>query len=70
MTEGNQYAFIKGRNILDSILTAKECAEDYRRRKQKGVVVKLDLEKAYDKTDWEFLYFVMARKGFAATWRK
>lgn len=29
--------------------------EDCNRRKQKGIVVKLDLEKAYDKNDWEFL---------------
>lgn len=35
-----------------------------RRRKQKGVMVKLDLETAYDKTDWEFLDYTMARKGF------
>lgn len=53
--DGNQYAFIKGRQIVDSILIANECVEDYRRRKQKGVVLKLDLEKAYDKTDWNFL---------------
>lgn len=47
----NQYAFIKGRYILDSILIANECVEDYRRRKQKGMIAKLDLEKAYDKTN-------------------
>lgn len=40
--DGNQYAFIKGRQILDSILIANECVEDYTRRKHKGVVVKID----------------------------
>lgn len=39
-----------------------------RRRKQKGVMVKLDLETAYDKTDWEFLDYTMARKGLGK-WR-
>lgn len=38
--------------------------EDYTRRKHKGVVVKIDLEKAYDKTDWDFLDYIMARKDF------
>lgn len=38
--------------------------EDYRRRKKKGVVIKFDLEKAYDKTDWNFLDYFMPRKGF------
>lgn len=38
--------------------------KDYRRRNLKGVVVKLDLEKAYDKADWNFLDFILARKDF------
>lgn len=40
----NQYAFIKGRNILDSIPNVNECVDDYKRRK-KRVIVKLDLQK-------------------------
>lgn len=60
----------KGRNILDSILITNEFVENYKRRKQKEVVLKLDLEKAYDKTDWDFLDHVVARKGFGTLWRK
>lgn len=55
VVDGNQYAFIEGRNNLDSILIANECMEDYKRRKEKELVLKLDLEKAYDKTDSDFL---------------
>lgn len=36
---------------------------------RKGVAVKLDLEKAYEKTDWSFLNSVIARKRFGAKWR-
>lgn len=61
--------FIKGRKILDNILIANECVEVYRKRKQKGIVVKLDLEKAYDKNDWNFVDYIMARKRFGAKWR-
>lgn len=32
--------------------------------------LKLDLEKAHGYMDWEFLDFVMARKGFVSKWRK
>lgn len=67
--KGNQYAFIKGRQIIDSILIANECIEDYRRRKHRGVVIKLDLEKAHDKTDWKLLDYIMARTAFGAKWR-
>lgn len=48
---------------------ANEYVEDYRRMKQKGVVIKLDLETTYDETDWHFMDYIMARKGFGAKWR-
>lgn len=50
--DGNQFAFIKVRNILDCILVANETVEDYRHRKKRGLILKLDLEKAYDYTSW------------------
>lgn len=34
--DNNQYAFNKGRNILDSIPNVNECVDDYKRRKKKG----------------------------------
>lgn len=61
--DGNQYAFIKGRQIVDSILIANECIEDYKGRKQKGVVLKLDLEIAYDKTIGIFWITLWLEKG-------
>lgn len=67
--DGNQYAFVKNRNIMDCILIANESVEDYIRTKKRGTLIKLDLRKAYDLTDWEFLDYVLARKGFGAKWR-
>lgn len=43
-----QVAFVQGRPILDAILVATEAVEDYRSRKKKDFLFKLDLEKAYD----------------------
>lgn len=48
--DDNHYAFIKGRHILNSILITNECFKDYRRKKQKGMFVKLDLEKVKTKS--------------------
>lgn len=56
----------KEMQILDSILIANECVEEYKRMKRNGVIIKLDLEKAYEKTDWDFLDYIMARKGFGS----
>lgn len=32
------------------------------------MVVTIDLEKAYDKTDWNFLDYITAKKGFGSKW--
>lgn len=34
--------------------------------KKRGTLIKLDLEKAYDYTDWEFLNYTITRKGFGS----
>lgn len=39
------------------------------KRKQDGAVIKLDLEKAFDMVDREFLDSVMYHKGFRTKWR-
>lgn len=33
------------------------------------MVIKIDFEKAYDHTDWNFLNFVVEAKGFVLKWR-
>ena len=48
----NQGAFVKGRQITDLILVADEVVEEMRRGRRKGVVLKLDFERAYDKVSW------------------
>lgn len=47
-------------------LIANEATEDYRHHKKSGLVLKLDLEKAYDYTSWESLDYIVARKGFGS----
>uniref|UniRef100_A0A803QQM3 Reverse transcriptase domain-containing protein n=1 Tax=Cannabis sativa TaxID=3483 RepID=A0A803QQM3_CANSA len=65
-----QSAFVEGRQILDSVLMANEAVEDYRSRGKKGIVLKIDFEKAYDRVDWGFLDLVMRKKGFGERWTK
>lgn len=61
----SQSAFIKGRNILDGVVALHEIVHELRCSKRKGVILKLNFEKAYDKIHWNFLEEVMLRKGFS-----
>ena len=64
----SQSGFLEGRQILGPIFIANEAVEDYRIRKKKGWIVKLDLEKAFDRVDWAFLEEVMRKKNFVERW--
>ena len=59
-----QSAFIEGRQILDAALIANEVIDSLLKRKESGVLCKLDLEKAYDHINWDFLLSVMQKMGF------
>ncbi|KAL9664501.1 hypothetical protein QQ045_019904 [Rhodiola kirilowii] len=67
----SQSAFIPGRLITDNILIAHELI-NYMRSRTKGSVgyccIKLDMSKAYDRMEWDFLEEVQRRMGFPETW--
>jgi hypothetical protein len=55
---------------MDGVLTLHEIVHDARIKKD-GVVIKLDLEKAYDKISWDFLFEILRQRGFCeslCTW--
>jgi hypothetical protein len=64
----NQSAFIKGRYILESVVIAHELVHSLHKSQEKGVVLKLDYEKAYDRVSWDFLFEVLESRGFSNIW--
>lgn len=61
----NQASFVKGRNIIENVLLAQEIIGDINKRnKDKNVVVKLYMTKAYDRVSWIFLTKVLRKFGF------
>jgi hypothetical protein len=61
----NQLGFLKGRQILDAIGTTQECIHSIKARKQKSLILKLDLRKAYDCVNWDFLRLILVQTGFS-----
>ena len=56
------------RQILDASLIANEVIDSWQKRKEKGLICKLDIEKAYDSINWNFLMKVLQKMGFGSKW--
>ncbi|RVW90113.1 Transposon TX1 uncharacterized 149 kDa protein [Vitis vinifera] len=64
----SQQAFIQGRQILDDVLIANEALDSRLKDNVSGLLLKLDIEKAFDHVNWNFLIDVMSRMGFGHKW--
>ncbi|WJZ90121.1 hypothetical protein VitviT2T_009290 [Vitis vinifera] len=64
----DQNAFVMGRRILDASLIANEVIDAWQKREEKGLICKLDIEKAYDSLNWQFFMKVMKKMGFGSKW--
>ena len=62
----NQGSFVKGRKIWDNIILVQEAIHSSLKNGDKGMVVKLDLENAFDRVSHSFLFHVMQRFGFTS----
>jgi hypothetical protein len=51
----SQMAFILGRYIIEGVVMLHETIHELHRKKQDGVILKLDFKKAYDKLKWSFI---------------
>ena len=68
ITKMAKNAFVEGRQIVDVALIANEAIDSMLKGDEAGMLCKLDLEKAYDHINWDFLLTVMQKMGFGGKW--
>jgi hypothetical protein len=59
-----QHGFLKGRRIHDAVGVAHECLHSISQKKQKALVMKIDLKKAFDSINWDLLRLILHSAGF------
>jgi len=65
----NQSAFLKGRSITKNVLLAQEIINDIRKNNfGRNTIIKLDMAKAYDPVNWNFLLHALKKFGFSDKW--
>jgi hypothetical protein len=60
----SQGGFVKGRHILDNVILVQEAMHSSKLRKEKGMLIKLDMANAFDRVKLSFLYQVLLSFGF------
>eukprot|EP00253_Pinus_taeda_P008746 PITA_08746 len=68
LISAEQIGFVEGRQILDGLVVTQEVIHSLKVKKQKGMMIKLDLSKAYDRLNWKYLETVLERFGFHQRW--
>jgi hypothetical protein len=64
LVASNQTAFVKDRYILESVVAAHEIIHHTIKNVGKGIVLKLDYKKAYDRVSRQFLEEMLTSRGF------
>ena len=53
---------------MNASLMANEVIDTMLKRKEKGILCKLDIEKAFDQINWNCILKVMQKMGFGTKW--
>jgi hypothetical protein len=66
----SQMTFLPGRNIMEGVIVLHKTIHEMHRKKQNGLILKIDFEKVYDKIKWPFVQQTLRMKDFSLKWCK
>ncbi|KAM0918492.1 hypothetical protein ACQ4PT_009007 [Festuca glaucescens] len=70
IVSANQSAFVGGRSLHDNFILVRQVARRINQRHQPGVLLKLDITRAFDSISWGFLFEVLRHMGFGELFLK
>jgi hypothetical protein len=53
---------------MEGVIVLHEMIHELHKKKQNGLILKIDFEKAYDKINWTFVQQTLRMKGFSPKW--
>lgn len=68
LMSSNQSVFLMGRQSSDCYLLAHELVRDFKKKNPKGCCLKIDIHKASDNVNMDFVISIMKSMGFPNTW--
>eukprot|EP00253_Pinus_taeda_P035953 PITA_35953 len=63
-----QSSYVEGQKILDGIILTHDIIHSLKTTKQAGMLLKLDLSKAFDKLSWTYIQHMLSAFGFCSMW--
>lgn len=63
-----QSGYVEGRQITDGIILTHEIIHSLKQTKKPGMLLKIDLSKAFDSICWEYMQKILQAFGFDAAW--
>ena len=60
--------YVEGRQILDGIILTHEVIHSLKSDKKPGMLLKIDLSKAFDKLCWRYIQHILSAFGFDQMW--
>ena len=63
-----QSGYVEGRQILDGIILTHEIIHSLKHSKQVGMLLKIDLSKAFDRLSWIYIDKMLTAFGFSPMW--